>query len=88
MKSDLLKYNVRGIIQEAQLGPVAASNNVFFSTAPHPSPSIPIWAGAAGIMIFHQQKLEECYLIWEWICFICSDRWDMIRFLSQHNNLS
>jgi hypothetical protein len=39
---------------EAQLGPVVASNNVFFSTAPHPSPSIP-WAGAAGIIIYHQQ---------------------------------
>ena len=73
---------------EAQLGPVVASNKVFFSTAPHPSPSIPTWAGATGIIISHQQNQECNYLIREWICFICSDRWDMIRLLSQHNNLS
>jgi hypothetical protein len=42
---------------EIQLGLVVASNRVFFSTAPHPSPSIPTWAGATGIIIFHQQNL-------------------------------
>jgi hypothetical protein len=42
---------------EIQLGLVVASNKVFFSTAPHPSPSIPTWTGATGITIFHQQDL-------------------------------
>lgn len=41
---------------KAQLGPAVASNRVFFSTAPHPSPSIPIWAGAVGVTIFDQRN--------------------------------
>jgi len=42
-----------------QLGPVVASNRVFLSTAPQPSPSIPIFEGALGITIYDYNRPIE-----------------------------
>lgn len=70
-----------------QLGPVVASNRVFFSTAPQPSPSIIGCGGVVGIIILqYQQPILKEYLIWKRIRLICSDGRDMIRLLSQNDD--